>query len=90
MNLIKSFLKWQQEINRKLKIAAKEAILAGKAKSQFWAQTSHEIKTPINAVLGMNGLILRESTNPTILDYAENIQNAGKTLLTLINSILDL
>ena len=89
MNLIQSFLKWQQEINRKLKIAAKEAILAGKAKSQFLAQMSHEIRTPMNAVLGMNELILRESTNPTILDYAENIQNAGKTLLTLINSILD-
>ncbi len=89
MNLIQSFLKWQQEINRKLKIAAKEAILAGKAKSQFLAQMSHEIRTPMNAVLGMNELILRESTNPTILDYAENIQNAGRTLLTLINSILD-
>ena len=89
MNLIKQLLKWQQEINRKLKIAAKEAILAGKAKSQFLAQMSHEIRTPMNAVLGMNELILRESSNPAILDYAANIQSAGKTLLTLINSILD-
>ena len=89
MGLIKRLLKWQQEINRKLKIAAKEAILAGKAKSQFLAQMSHEIRTPMNAVLGMNELILRESKNPAIIDYAENIQSAGKTLLTLINSILD-
>ncbi|MBQ7704346.1 MAG: response regulator [Selenomonadaceae bacterium] len=89
VTLIRRLLLWQQEINRKLKVAAKEAIIAGKAKFQFLAQMSHEIRTPINAVLGMNELILRESTNPAILEYAANIQNAGKTLLTLINSILD-
>ena len=89
MSLVKRLLKWQQEINSKLKVAAKDAILAGKAKSQFLAQMSHEIRTPMNAVLGMNELILRESTNPAILEYADNIQSAGKTLLTLINSILD-
>ena len=50
---------------------------------------SHEIRTPINAVLGMNEMILRETEDSAILDYASNIQNAGKTLLSLINSILD-
>ena len=87
--LIERLLNWQNEINKKLKFAAKEAILAGKARSQFLAQMSHEIRTPMNAVLGMNELILRESTNKDILEYAENIQSAGRTLLSLINSILD-
>ena len=87
--LIERILKWQNEVNKKLKASAKEAILAGKARSQFFAQMSHEIRTPMNAVLGMNELILRESTNPAILEYAETIQSAGRTLLGLINSILD-
>ena len=63
--------------------------LASQAKSRFLAQMSHEIRTPINAVLGMNEMILREAKNPEILDYAENIDSAGNTLLSLINSILD-
>jgi signal transduction histidine kinase/CheY-like chemotaxis protein/HPt (histidine-containing phosphotransfer) domain-containing protein len=63
--------------------------IASQAKSRFLAQMSHEIRTPINAVLGMNEMILREAKNPEILDYAENIDSAGNTLLSLINSILD-
>ncbi|MCR5097367.1 MAG: response regulator [Lachnospiraceae bacterium] len=62
---------------------------ANKAKSQFLAQMSHEIRTPINAVLGMNEMILRLSRDEEILEYAENIDSAGNTLLALINSILD-
>ena len=50
---------------------------------------SHEIRTPINAVLGMDEMILRESTNPQILEYASNIKQAGSMLLFLINDILD-
>ena len=63
--------------------------IVSQAKSRFLAQMSHEIRTPINAVLGMNEMILREAKEPEILDYAENIDSAGNTLLTLINSILD-
>ncbi|MCR5099187.1 MAG: response regulator [Lachnospiraceae bacterium] len=68
---------------------AKKLEMASNAKSRFLAQMSHEIRTPINAVLGMNEMILRESSDPEILEYAENIDSAGNTLLTLINSILD-
>ena len=63
--------------------------VASHAKSRFLAQMSHEIRTPINAVLGMNEMILRESDDNTILEYAQNIDSAGNTLLALINSILD-
>ena len=89
VTLINKLLRWQTEVQRKLKDSAKAALNAGQAKSQFLAQMSHEIRTPINAVLGLNEMILRESTDKDIRDYAENIASAGRTLLNLINSILD-
>lgn len=67
-----------------------DAERANEAKSSFLANMSHEIRTPINAVLGMNEMILRESDSDTIKEYALNINNAGKTLLSIINDILDL
>ena len=51
---------------------------------------SHEIRTPITAVLGMNELILRESKNHTIRQYAKDIEGAAKSLLSIINDILDI
>ena len=72
-----------------LKLEKSAADSANKAKGEFLAQMSHEIRTPINAVLGMNEMVLRESKDESILEYAENIQTAGRTLLSLINSILD-
>ena len=87
--LIDRQLRWQDEVNAKLKDASNAAMAANQAKSQFLAQMSHEIRTPINAVLGMNEMILRESKDNDILDYSANIRSAGRTLLSLINSILD-
>lgn len=66
------------------------ADMANRAKSDFLANMSHEIRTPINAVMGMNEMIIRECKEDTVKEYAYNIQNASKTLLTLINDILDL
>lgn len=68
-------------------IAAKEA---NRAKSQFLANMSHEIRTPLNAILGFDELILREANNAAIEEYAASIQNAGVSLLDIINTILDL
>ncbi len=78
---------------------------ASEAKTEFLANTSHEIRTPINAVLGMNEMILRESARAEkntegdialykksfrrIRNYAGNIDSAGNNLLTIINDILD-
>lgn len=70
--------------------AKKKAEVANKTKSSLLANMSHEIRTPINAVLGMNEMILRESTEESILEYANNIQSAGNGLLSLINDILDI
>jgi signal transduction histidine kinase/CheY-like chemotaxis protein/GGDEF domain-containing protein len=67
----------------------RRAKAANDAKSNFLANMSHEIRTPINAVLGMNEVILRECKDEKILEYAQNIEGAGRTLLSLINDILD-
>lgn len=67
-----------------------QALMASEAKGKFLANMSHEIRTPINAVLGMNAMILRECSDAAIREYALDIQNAGQSLLALINDILDL
>ena len=66
------------------------ALMANEAKGKFLANMSHEIRTPINAVLGMDEMILRECTDPQIREYAFDIQGAGRSLLALINDILDI
>lgn len=66
------------------------AEMANEAKGRFLAHMSHEIRTPINAVLGMDEMILRESREAAVREYALDIQNAGKSLLALINDILDI
>ena len=63
---------------------------ANAAKTNFLANMSHEIRTPITAVLGMNELILRESEDKTIKQYAKDIEGAAKSLLSIINDILDI
>ncbi len=81
-----------QETNRiyKLRLDKSLSDAANKAKSDFLARMSHEIRTPVNAVLGMNELILRESRDPEITEYSEGIEIAGRSLMDIINDILDL
>lgn len=67
-----------------------QAMSASEAKGRFLANMSHEIRTPIHAVLGMDEMILRESGEEKIREYALDIRNAGQTLLSLINDILDI
>ncbi len=77
---------YMEELQKQRDIADR----ANEAKSRFLASMSHEIRTPINAVLGMDEMILRESTEKPIRAYASDIMSAGRTLLSLINDILDL
>lgn len=65
-------------------------VAANKAKSNFLANMSHEIRTPMNAIIGMDEMILREAKNAKITKYAMDIRSASKTLLSIINDILDL
>ncbi len=61
----------------------------GAAKTRFLASMSHEIRTPINSILGMNEMIMKETTDPDILNYAGIINESGTMLLSLINDVLD-
>lgn len=63
--------------------------LALENKTYFLTNVSHEIRTPVNAVLGMNEMILRESKEDQIRRYAREIRTSGRTLLALIDDILD-
>ena len=63
---------------------------ANAAKTNFLANMSHEIRTPITAVLGMNELILREAKDKQIRNYARDVEGAAKSLLSIINDILDI
>jgi signal transduction histidine kinase/response regulator of citrate/malate metabolism len=75
--------------NRKLAEAAEAAKQANEAKSHFLSTMSHDIRTPMNAILGLNEMVLRDSHEDEIVAYSESIRTAGKTLLGLINDILD-
>lgn len=63
---------------------------ANKAKSLFLANMSHEIRTPLNTILGLADIILNQDINYQVRSDIINIKTAGKTLLNIINDILDL
>jgi PAS domain S-box-containing protein len=73
-----------------LKKAKEEADSANRAKSEFLANMSHEIRTPMNAVIGFSDILASKVTDKKHKNYLNSIQTAGKSLLTLIDDILDL
>ena len=75
--------------SEELRAAKEMAEKANRAKNDFLANMSHEIRTPINAITGMNEMIIRESAEKDIRKYALDIKYASQTLLSLINDILD-
>ena len=80
-----------QELNAKLQVAVENAESANHAKSTFLFNMSHDIRTPMNAIIGYADLASRHLDDPAKLkNYMENIQVCGQNLLMLLNNVLDL
>ena len=77
------------KLTAELEKAKEEAEQANRAKSQFLARVSHEIRTPINALIGMNEMILRESDEEETKQYAGDVKDSAMLLLNIVNDILD-
>ena len=80
-----------QELNAKLQVAVEKAESANRAKSTFLFNMSHDIRTPMNAIIGYADLASRHLDAPAKLEkYMENIQICGQNLLVLLSNVLDL
>lgn len=77
----------QEEALRQEKIKAEKA---NEAKSIFLFNMSHDIRTPMNAIVGYSQLMKKELTNPKLIHYQEMIEQSSKLLLSIINNVLDM
>ncbi len=76
-------------LTSELEKAKNEAESANKAKSRFIARISHEIRTPINAIMGINEMIIQETNEPETMRCASDIKDSSYVMLSIVNDILD-
>ena len=79
----------REQVEAALRTAKEAAESANRSKSEFLAVVSHEVRTPMNGVLGMAGLLLDSDLKQEQWEYAQTIQESGKCLMAIINDILD-
>ena len=82
--------KRQQMEQERLQEAYEIAETANKAKTTFLLNMSHDIRTPMNAIIGYTKLMRQKITNPELLHYQEMVEQSGNLLLSIINNILDM
>lgn len=83
-------IKERENVEKALNLEKERAETANRSKSDFLSNMSHEIRTPMNSVLGFSELLKGIVKDPQGRSYLDSITNSGKTLLKLINDILDL
>lgn len=77
-------------LNRELQEALEQANVASAAKSRFISSMSHDIRTPMNAIMGYTAIALTKEPKPDIKDCLKKINNSANHLLTLINDVLEI
>lgn len=82
-------VKRNNDMNQENKEVIEELKNAERSKSDFMANISHEIRTPVNTVCGMSEMILREDITESVRENTFNIQTAGRNLLSIISDVLD-
>lgn len=80
----------RKRAEKMLVLAKEEAEKANQFKSEFLANMSHEIRTPLNSVIGFSEILLKEVENTKQKNYLATISNSGKSLLNIINDLLDI
>ncbi len=80
-----------EERIRQTEAALESAEAANKAKSVFLSNMSHDIRTPMNAIIGFAALLMRDAQNPAkVREYTRKVTASGQHLLSLINDVLDI
>jgi signal transduction histidine kinase len=85
-----AILMWQRRLNAELRVARQRAEEVNALKSQFLANVSHEVRTPLNGVLGMIQAMAADELNPVQRERQEVLRGSSRGMLTILNDLLDL
>ena len=79
-----------RQLSQRADLAREEALSSSRFKSEFLANMSHEVRTPMNGILGMIEILIQSGLTDVQMQYAKTAKEAGRSLITVINDILDL